>query len=113
MHSAGLGAILRAVLSVSMSVLALVAPACGQDNAALGKQIFNEVAQPSCALCHTLKDAGAAGTVGPVLDELKPTADKVEQAVRSGVGVMPPYENLTDEQIEAVARYVSSATGAE
>src|SRR5207244_12609449 len=33
-----------------------------------GKQIF----QKKCAGCHTLKDAGTTGTVGPNLDQLTP-----------------------------------------
>ena len=39
-------------------------------NAAAGKEIFTTTAQPTCASCHTLKEAGATGTVGPDLDEV-------------------------------------------
>ena len=77
----------------------------------LGRSVFTQIAQPSCAICHTLKDAGTTGTVGPSLDELNPDAERVALAVRKGVGVMPPYQNqLTDAQIEAVAAYVARAT---
>ncbi|MNG30267.1 Cytochrome c6 [compost metagenome] len=74
--------------------------------------MFLEQAQPSCSLCHTLREAGASGAVGPDLDQLKPDAARVEAAVRNGLGVMPPFtESLSDEQIRAVAHYVSSVAG--
>ena len=75
-----------------------------------GKKIFLENAEPSCALCHTLKDAGASGEVGPNLDELKPDLEKVRLAVKNGVGNMPPYgDSLSAAEIAAVARYVAGA----
>lgn len=78
----------------------------------LGRTVFLERAEPSCALCHTLADAGAAGAVGPDLDALRPGLETVVSAVRDGVGVMPPQARLlTEEEIRAVARYVVDATG--
>lgn len=77
----------------------------------LGKQLFTAGAVPACAVCHTLKDAGAEGAIGPVLDELQPEAARVAKALRSGVGAMPSYAGkLSDEQIDALATYVSSAS---
>lgn len=77
----------------------------------LGRKVFTEQAQPSCTLCHALLDAGASGAIGPNLDELKPTPERVMAAVRGGVGVMPAFaELLSAEQIEAVAHYVSQVT---
>ena len=52
------------------------------------------------------------GAVGPVLDELKPTADRVRTAVTKGIGPMPANTILTREQVEALALYVSTVTGA-
>ncbi len=78
----------------------------------LGREVFTTIAQPPCALCHTLEAAGASGTVGPSLDELKPDRQRVITTVRDGIGVMPSFEGkLTDEQIEAVADFVAGATG--
>lgn len=89
--------------------LALPLAAQGDE---LGRKVFTQLAQPSCTVCHTLKAAGATGTVGPSLDELKPDLDQVLSAVRTGVGVMPAFnDKLTVEQIEAVARFVSGAAG--
>lgn len=87
--------------------LALPLAAQGEE---LGRKVFTELAQPPCRLCHTLKAAGAEGTVGPSLDELKPDLGKALQAVRNGVGVMPAFrEKLTPEQIDAVARFVAES----
>jgi cytochrome c6 len=94
----------------------LVAPAdvsAGeQDLLELGKEVFVEVAQPPCGVCHTLADAEARGTIAPSLDNLQPTQEQVQAAVRQGPGVMPPYGDiLSDEQIEAVSAYVASVAG--
>lgn len=79
----------------------------------LGKLVFTELAEPRCGICHTLADAGTKGEVGPILDTLKPSAGRVVTAVSNGIGVMPAFEDLTAEQIGAVAEYVSTVTGAE
>lgn len=75
----------------------------------LGRQLFTAGAQPACALCHTLKEAGAEGAIGPSLDELKPDAERVAKAVRNGIGQMPAFTTLTEAQIQAIARYVAAA----
>jgi cytochrome c6 len=74
-----------------------------------GKQIFKD----NCASCHTLKDAGATGSVGPNLDALHPSEPRVQKQVTTGGAIMPSFKNtLTPAQIKAVAKYVSSvATG--
>ena len=78
----------------------------------LGRKVFTELAQPTCATCHTFQDAGAHGQIGPNLDELKPDVQRVAAAVTSGVGAMPAQkDNLTNEQIQAVAHYVAQMTG--
>lgn len=79
----------------------------------LGKKLFTQSARPACALCHTLKDAGSTGQVGPQLDELKPDARRVATAIKNGLGNMPAYrDTLTEEEIQALADYVARATGA-
>jgi len=91
-------------------------PALAADDAAqqvLGRKLFTQLSVPACALCHTLKAAEAEGAVGPVLDELKPTAARVAKALRDGIGQMPSYKGkLSDEQINALAAFVATATGA-
>lgn len=76
-----------------------------------GKSLFVK-AVPACAICHTLNDAQSEGAVGPVLDEIKPDAQRVAKALRNGLGNMPSYgAKLSNSQIEALARYVSKASG--
>jgi cbb3-type cytochrome c oxidase subunit III len=73
-----------------------------------GKQIF----QKKCAGCHTLKDAGTTGTIGPNLDQLKPAFSVVQRQVTNGGAQMPAFKNtLAAAQIRAVAKYVSSHAG--
>ncbi len=87
------------------------APGGGDDAAKLeaGKQVF---ATAGCASCHTLADAGSSGQVGPNLDEAKPSEDLVVERVTNGRGVMPPFKGqLTAEQIDDVALYVSTVAG--
>ncbi|MEO7057108.1 MAG: cytochrome c [Caldimonas sp.] len=93
------------------------AGAFAADDAAVlaqGKQLFmNGSSLPACALCHTLSDAGASGAIGPNLDELQPDGQRVAAALRSGIGVMPSYRAaLKDDQIAAIAKYVSTVTAA-
>jgi cbb3-type cytochrome c oxidase subunit III len=74
-----------------------------------GKAIFTSA---GCASCHTLADAGSSGTVGPNLDQAKPSHDLVVDRVTNGRGAMPPFKGrLTVAQIEAVAKYVSTSAG--
>ena len=74
-----------------------------------GKAVFMSA---GCGGCHTLKDAGTSGTVGPDLDQLKPSESTVEHQVETGGGVMPSFKGqLTPAEIAAVAKYVSSVAG--
>ena len=82
----------------------------GGSELALGKQIF--LVKAGCGGCHTLKDAGSNGTVGPDLDQLKPARDTVEHQVENGGGPMPAFKGtLTKDEIDAVSSYVSSVAG--
>ncbi len=81
----------------------------GQGDPAAGKAVFTSA---GCATCHTLADAGSTGTVGPNLDDAKPPYDLVVDRVTNGMGVMPSFKGqLSEQQINDVAAYVSSATG--
>ncbi len=92
------------------------ASAPAADDAAqreLGRQVFTQRAKPSCTVCHTLEAAQSTGAVGPVLDELRPDAERVAKAVRDGLGAMPSFrQSLTEAEIAAVERFVEAATGA-
>ncbi len=85
-------------------------PAEPSGDATAGKQVFETA---GCTSCHTLADAGATGTVGPNLDEAKPPATLVVDRVTHGKGVMPSFSGqLSEQQIQDVAAYVSSVAGA-
>jgi cytochrome c oxidase subunit 2 len=85
-----------------------------------GKAVF---ASNGCASCHTLKAAGATGTVGPDLDKLpayakqagKPLADFVRESivdpnayVQPGFpkNVMPPFSTLPKDQLDALVQFL-------
>jgi uncharacterized membrane protein len=87
------------------------APAAPPPASALeaGKTIF---VSAGCGSCHVLADAGGTGTVGPNLDAAGPSRNLVLQRVENGQGVMPPFKGtLSDEEIAALADYVSSVAG--
>lgn len=70
-----------------------------------GKAIF---ASAGCGGCHTFGDAGSSGDVGPNLDESRPSLELAIERVTNGKGAMPPFkDSLEEQQIRAVARYVS------
>lgn len=76
---------------------------------AAGKAVFQKA---SCGGCHVLADAKGTGTVGPDLDTLKPAEAIVEHQVINGGSAMPPFKGtLTNDEIKAVAAYVSQVAG--
>ena len=78
-------------------------------DATAGKQVFETA---GCKGCHTLKDAGASGTVGPNLDQAQPALSLVVARVTLGKGGMPSFKGqLSTKQIADVAAYVVKATG--
>lgn len=82
----------------------------GQGDPVAGKEVF--LGASACGGCHTLADAGTSGTVGPNLDDAKPSFDLVVERVTNGSGAMPPFKDtLTEQQIRDVAAYVSSVAG--
>ena len=86
----------------------LIIPARSEELFDLGKDIFLNKA--ACAACHVLSDAESSGMIGPNLNEIRPGKDRILSAVTNGIGVMPAYEGqLTKQEIEAVAEYVSIA----
>ena len=100
--------------ALGVLLLCLAGTAQGADPRVLerGKALFFSV-QPACAVCHTLKAAGSTGQVGPDLDELKPSAERVLQAVRNGLGVMPSFDGqLSEQDLRALAAFVAHASQA-
>jgi mono/diheme cytochrome c family protein len=66
----------------------------------------------NCGSCHTLAAAGTQGQIGPSLDESELDVAAIAQQITNGGGGMPPFRGqLTEEQIQALARYVSENRG--
>jgi len=87
------------------------APSAGapKGDAAAGKPLFTSM---GCAGCHTLKAAGATGTIGPNLDQLKPPEARIVTQVTNGGAIMPAFKGrMTAQQIADVAAYVASVEG--
>jgi mono/diheme cytochrome c family protein len=84
-------------------------PACDlKGDPSKGKAIF---ASKGCTSCHTLADAGSTGTVGPNLDQAKPSYELAVTRVTKGQGAMPSFESqLSPQEIADVAQYVVSST---
>ena len=79
------------------------------DKMIFGLNVYNDKAQ--CGTCHTLKAAGSSGDIGPNLDELKASMERIIYTVTNGIGVMPAWEDiLTKEEIDSVAYYVFNST---
>lgn len=88
------------------------APGAGASAESEGRRLFTGGTTPSCAVCHTLRDAGGSGNIGPDLDELKPDAVRVAAAVQKGFENMPAFGHvLSPAQIDTLARYVAGAAG--
>ena len=72
-----------------------------------GASLFSQ----NCASCHTLAAAHAKGTVGPNLDQLKPSKSVVARQVTNGGGGMPAFgSRLSKAQIAAIAAFVAAST---
>jgi len=115
------------IIAVVLALLVVAAAGCGgddddSDGAATTAATTAETTEggadgaavfaSNCGTCHTLAAAGSDGTTGPNLDDLMPDAETVEAQVRSGGGGMPAFEGqLSDDEIEAVATYVSESAG--
>jgi mono/diheme cytochrome c family protein len=99
------------------TVLIAFAAGCGGDDeepaepeggGASAQQLFTD----NCGNCHTLAAAGAAGKVGPDLDQLRPGPDLVNTQVTNGGGGMPPFKGkLSPEQIQQISDYVAENAG--
>jgi cbb3-type cytochrome c oxidase subunit III len=67
--------------------------------------------ESNCGTCHTLADAGTSGKIGPDLDQVKPSMQRALKQITNGGGGMPPFKGqLTEQQIQALAKYVSTVT---
>ena len=97
------------ILLLILYFLVFSYPVFADDEMDLGLTVYNDKAQ--CGTCHALKAAGSDGQIGPNLDQIKPQLSQIIDAVTNGIGVMPPWGGiLSNEEIEAVAKYVFNST---
>jgi cytochrome c oxidase subunit II len=86
-----------------------------------GAALFQE---QQCANCHTFEPANATATIGPDLDRLPQYArragEPLNEFIRESIvdpnayvergyprNVMPPFSNLTQEQLDALVQYLA------
>ena len=80
------------------------------DDAQAGHEIFSSF---GCAACHTLATAAATGSVGPNLDETRPSLELAIARITDGKNGIPAYgDRLSTDQIQAVATFIVESTGA-
>jgi cbb3-type cytochrome c oxidase subunit III len=61
----------------------------------------------NCGSCHTLADAGTAGTAGPPLDGLKLNLAQITTQIENGGNGMPAFAGtLSPEEIKLIAEYL-------
>ena len=126
----GLGHALMRTSAIVMEPAAFQAWVQEQKNAAkappgqAGKAVF---ASNGCASCHTLRAAGATGTVGPDLDKLpayaKQAGKPLEDFVRESIAdpnayvqpgypknLMPSFSTLPKDQLDSLVAYLVKET---
>jgi cytochrome c oxidase subunit II len=97
----------------------------GGGGAASGQALFTS---QGCSSCHTFKPAGSTAKVGPDLDNLaadtrkagKPLDEYIKESIQDpsayvvpgySSGVMPTFDQLSDEQVDALVQYLSGSKG--
>jgi hypothetical protein len=74
-----------------------------------GSQVF---AEAGCGSCHTYSPAGSTGSVGPSLDDSNATFEQAVKQITDGGGGMPAFKgDLSEAEIDAVARFVTEGDG--
>ena len=101
--------------ALAVLALALVAAGCGGTSQTeapgadinAGAEVFREA---GCGDCHTFAAAGTTGKAGPDLDQITPRREQVVRQVTDGGNGMPAFRDRLDEdEIEAVAAFVSGS----
>ena len=91
-----------------------------EGDPAAGQEVF---AGNGCGTCHAFEPAGSSGTTGPSLDELSDLAENANQPLadftRTSItapneyveegfpeGVMPAYDQLSDEELNNLVAFL-------
>lgn len=80
-----------------------------------GPALYNDLSRPTCASCHTLRDAGAQSDRASSLDTLRPSARVTIQSLVAGTvraHDAQGYEHaLTNQQLADLAAYIEEVAG--
>lgn len=95
--------------STALAVLAVLPTLTGCGSAGPpGRDVF---VHSGCGRCHTLRAAGTRATLGPDLDQVRPTRQVAFRWLTYGAGGMPSYAGvLTKRQMAQVVAFVVGAT---
>lgn len=105
---------MRAGAAMSLVLVPLAVAGCGPGGG-VGRGAGPPATSPEatfvrdCGSCHTLSSAGTHGTAAKNLDDVRPSAAAVLQAIRTGPGGMPA-DLVRGREAALVARYVARAT---
>ena len=65
--------------------------------------------QGNCAGCHSFAAADASGTTGPNLDQTRLAVGEIAEQIANGGAQMPPFKGqLSDPQIQTLAKWIAS-----
>ena len=104
---------LRLLLLLLVAALAGCGGDDGDGDGADGGPGAKVFAEAGCGSCHTFSPASSTGSVGPNLDEADISFDQAVQQITNGGGGMPPFKDeLSEQEIEDVARYVTEGGSA-
>jgi menaquinol-cytochrome c reductase cytochrome b/c subunit len=99
------------VLLLTLTWKGSSAPNIGGAASATGPGI-QFITSQSCGSCHTMKELGWGGNIGPNLDNAKPTYSLAITRLDNGAAPMPSFKGtLTDQEIKCAATIVSTISG--
>ncbi|MFO8076538.1 MAG: c-type cytochrome [Egibacteraceae bacterium] len=80
-----------------------------------GETLYMEIANPTCASCHSLSDAGAESIIASDLDETQPSARVTVQSLIAGTTPEHDREGyrheLSNQDLADLARYIEAVAG--
>ncbi len=89
--------------ALGVVMIALVACSSSPSPDATGPELFGDL----CSTCH---GAGLEGKVGPSLGPGSPSAELPDQylvtSIRRGIGTMPSFDHLSEEQISRLVAFI-------
>ena len=93
-----------------LGMVVLLAACAGSPSPdATGPELFSDL----CSSCHGVE---LEGQVGPALGPGAPTVDLPDQylvtSIRRGIGTMPSFDHLSDEQVSRIVSFIRDVQAA-